>query len=133
MIIMFMSDQYPIYALKEDARNICSRKSGPQSINITASSVYNKDDARNRLSRGSAEVQTSHLQPISGTPVDVPLPNILSFIPSIFYLPNKSLFEVPLQFIPLMPSGTSKHFLYKVHFRMYLNPKFLKNRCPYRI
>ena len=37
-------------------------------------------DARKRLSRGSADVQTGHVQPISGTPVDVPLPNIVSFI-----------------------------------------------------
>lgn len=79
MVIVLMSNQYSIYFSNEATLNICSRKSGPQSISITAPSVCNKEDARKRLSRGSAEVQTSHLQPISGTPVDVPLPNILSF------------------------------------------------------
>lgn len=79
MVIVFVCHQYAVYLLKEEARSICSLKSGPQSINITASSVCSRDDARKRLSRGSVEVQTGQVQPISGTPVEVPLPNILSF------------------------------------------------------
>jgi hypothetical protein len=32
-------------------------------------------EARVRLSRGSVEVQVPHLQPIIGTPCDVPVPS----------------------------------------------------------
>ena len=62
----------------------------PVDFNFRGKSILLVDDriktgatiklARKRLSRGSADVQTGHVQPISGTPVDVPLPNIVSFI-----------------------------------------------------
>lgn len=55
-------------------RNICCRKSGPQSINMFLSPTVRHTDERSRLSRGSADRHTSQEQPIMGTPVDVPVP-----------------------------------------------------------
>ena len=46
-------------------------------------SVSTKTDVRSRLSRGSVLVHTGHVQPVSGTPVDVPVPRNVIFI-SVF-------------------------------------------------
>ena len=46
-------------------------------------SVSTKMDVRSRLSRGSVLVHTGHVQPVSGTPVDVPVPRNVIFI-SVF-------------------------------------------------
>src|SRR5687768_4416059 len=40
-------------------------------------------ETRRRLSRGSSDVQVSHSQPIDGTPVEVPVPRKVSFIPFV--------------------------------------------------
>ena len=37
-------------------------------------------ETRNRLSRGSSEVQVSQSQAMEGTPVEVPVPKKVSFI-----------------------------------------------------
>src|SRR5574344_933291 len=58
----------------------CSRKSGPQSISIISCSVSTSEEQRNLLSRASAERHTSHVHPVWGTPVDVPLPRTVIFI-----------------------------------------------------
>ena len=42
--------------------------------------VSTKRDVRSRESRGSWLVQTGHVQPISGTPVEVPVPRKVIFI-----------------------------------------------------
>jgi hypothetical protein len=39
-----------------------------------------RTETRNRLSRGSTEVQVSHSQPMDGTPVEVPVPRKVSFM-----------------------------------------------------
>ena len=39
------------------------------------SAVLMRIDARDRLSRGSVDVQVPHSQPIIGTPCDVPVPS----------------------------------------------------------
>ena len=62
------------------ARNICNRKSGPQSMSIVVSPSSSNAEQRKRVSRGSDDVHTSHLQPTSGTPVDVPVPKNVSFM-----------------------------------------------------
>ena len=43
-------------------------------------SVSTKTDVRSRLSRGSVLVHIGHVQPVSGTPVDVPVPRKVIFI-----------------------------------------------------
>ena len=43
-------------------------------------SVSTKTDVRSRLSRGSVLVHIGHVQPVSGTPVDVPVPRNVIFI-----------------------------------------------------
>lgn len=45
-------------------------------------------DGRVRVSRGSDEVQTRHLQPSVGTPIEVPLPSIrmVAFIMAAFIM-----------------------------------------------
>ena len=60
--------------------DICLRKSGPQSRRMRFPSVSTKTDVRSRLSRGSVLVHTGHVQPVSGTPVDVPVPRNVIFI-----------------------------------------------------
>lgn len=67
----------------------CQRKSGPQSINIRFPSVSTKIEARRRQSRGSLLVHTSHWQPISGLPVDVPVPKKRFSLSDIFNLRHK--------------------------------------------
>jgi len=42
--------------------------------------VITTAEERIRLLRGSVEEQTAQWQPMTGTPVDVPQPNIRSFI-----------------------------------------------------
>ena len=42
--------------------------------------VSTRSDVRRRESRGSVLVQTGHVQPVSGTPVDVPVPRNVIFI-----------------------------------------------------
>ena len=39
-----------------------------------------RSDVRRRELRGSVLVQTGHVQPVSGTPVDVPVPRNVIFI-----------------------------------------------------
>src|SRR3569833_1161144 len=56
------------------ARSICCLKSGPESTTITFPLLSIKKEVRNRLSRGSSEVQTSQLQAITGTACEVPVP-----------------------------------------------------------
>ena len=36
-------------------------------------------DGRVRWSRGSVDVHTAHVQPMKGTPLDVPLPRTVTF------------------------------------------------------
>ena len=60
--------------------DICWRKSGPQSRRMRLSSVSTNTDVRSRESRGSWLVQTGHVQPVSGTPVEVPVPRKVIFI-----------------------------------------------------
>jgi len=55
-------------------RSACARKSGPESTNTAIPPALTKIDARNRRFRGSAERQTAHLHPITGTPTEVPVP-----------------------------------------------------------
>ena len=74
----------PSILRKSARRSICSLKSGPQSTRIVASSsVRIHADVRKRLSRTSADRQTGQVHPISGTPVEVPLPNIVTCITKI--------------------------------------------------
>ena len=42
--------------------------------------VSTNTDVRRRESRGSELVHTGHVQPVSGTPVDVPVPRKVIFI-----------------------------------------------------
>ena len=42
-------------------------------------------EARVRLSLASREEQTRHLHPTIGTPVDVPLPRMVNFIPNLIW------------------------------------------------
>ena len=43
-------------------------------MTIRVFAVSNKAEVRNRLSRGSLLLQTSQLQPSTGTPLEVPVP-----------------------------------------------------------
>ena len=53
----------------------CCRRSGEVSTRIDARpGTSTKIDGRSRLSCGSAEVHTSHAQPMLGTPEEVPVP-----------------------------------------------------------
>ena len=52
-------------------------------------------DARVRLSRGSSELQTRQLQPTIGTPVEVPHPKIVIFMPVNFLLICAKITESP--------------------------------------
>ena len=90
-----MSSNPPVWSLwlwvikiaskcRTSSRNICCRKSGPQSSEIVRLEVLIRIEVRKRLSRGSVDLQTWHWQPISGTPPDVPVPrNVTSINPKI--------------------------------------------------
>ncbi len=54
--------------------------SGVVSTRMLAVGVSTKMDERVRLSRGSVDWQTAHLQPIIGTPCDVPEPSTVTII-----------------------------------------------------
>ena len=60
--------------------DICWRKSGPQSSRMRLLLVSTNIDVRSRLSRGSRLVHTGQVQPVSGTPVEVPVPRNVIFI-----------------------------------------------------
>ena len=60
--------------------DICWRKSGPQSRSRRLLLVSTNTDVRSLLSRGSVLVHIWHVQPVSGTPVDVPVPRNVIFI-----------------------------------------------------
>src|SRR5512135_717328 len=57
------------------ARMACSRKSGVVSMRTWRPPYSTSTDGRSRRSSGSADVQTRQVQPIVGTPIDVPLPS----------------------------------------------------------
>ena len=57
---------------------ICWRKSGPQSISSRVFSVSNNTEQRSLLSCGSVLLQVWQLQPMVGTPHDVPVPKKMS-------------------------------------------------------
>ena len=59
------------------ARRTCARKSGVVSMTMLASSELIRMEGRRRVSRGSAERQTSQEQPMVGTPELVPEPRTL--------------------------------------------------------
>jgi hypothetical protein len=61
------------------------RKSGPQSISNRVCSVSTSAEHLNRLSFAFVLWQTSHWQPMVGTPHDVPVPNKVSFIIIVFF------------------------------------------------
>src|SRR5882724_2364765 len=56
------------------SRKHCRRNSGAASTCMCNPSITTWMDARVRLLRGSADVQTAHLQAIIGTPWEVPVP-----------------------------------------------------------
>lgn len=62
------------------SRNICCRKSGPQSMQTAVDSFSTIIDVRVRLSRGSFDLHTSHPHPMTGTPCDVPQPKTVIVI-----------------------------------------------------
>src|SRR6201994_3491460 len=59
------------------SRSACMRKSGPVSITTRCPSQATAMDGRVRRSRGSVEVHTRQAQPSVGTPMEVPLPNMV--------------------------------------------------------
>src|SRR5262249_44030199 len=61
------------------ARRACVRKSGVVSITTLCPAYVTRIEGRRRLSRASAEVQTSHWQPMVGTPTLVPEPRTVIF------------------------------------------------------
>ena len=61
-------------------RSACWRRSGLVSTSSVVVAVLSSTEERKRLLRGWGEVHTSHLQPIIGTPVEVPLPRKSAFI-----------------------------------------------------
>ena len=80
----------PNYAISKMAskrftssRSICCLKSGPASIMIFIPFILIKIELRKRLSFKSLDRHTSQLQPIRGTPCEVPVPRnvIFKFFP----------------------------------------------------
>ena len=51
-------------------------------MTIRVFAVSNKAEVRNRLSRGSLLLQTSQLQPSTGTPLEVPVPRKVKTSPN---------------------------------------------------
>src|SRR5579863_48964 len=62
------------------ARSACCRKSGVVSMTTFCSPRDSKIEGRNRLSWGSAEVQTLQWHASEGTPIEVPEPRIVTFM-----------------------------------------------------
>ena len=79
MVVMFVGKQHGVYTT-EVQRQICWRKSGPQSNRILVCSVSTNTEVRKRLSRASVLRHTLHEQPICGTPVLVPVPKNVIFM-----------------------------------------------------
>ncbi len=61
-------------------RIACSRRSVGVSTRTTPAPISSLSPGRQRLLRGLSDVQTLHVQPITGTPVDVPLPSMVTRI-----------------------------------------------------
>jgi hypothetical protein len=72
------------------------RKSGPQSISNRVCSVSTSAEHLNRLSFAFVLWQTSHWQPMVGTPHDVPVPKKVSFIIIVFFQLLQALWFKPL-------------------------------------
>ena len=79
VIIMDMSNQHTIYLAERHTQELLA-DIGPASIRIRVFSVSINAAQRKRLSCGSLLRHTSQLQPKTGTPLDVPVPNKVTFI-----------------------------------------------------
>ena len=109
--------------LRNGRGSICCRKSGPQSIKTRVCSVSNKAEVRKRLSLGSLLLHTLQLQPMTGTPLDVPVPRKVKVIfgtndSFILAVRESDLTDsLPLIYSPCFKNTI--RFIKKIHFQTF--------------